>query len=102
MVFGKERDKGLVLDGLKLKVVTIGEDGITEGDLLVHDAQESDPTLHQMLVRSRYPLVTGIIRSCPDVTYEERENELTEKVKSNATFFKVDDLLFSGDTYEVH
>jgi 2-oxoglutarate ferredoxin oxidoreductase subunit beta len=102
MVFGKEKDKGLVLDGLKLKVVTIGEDGITEGDLLVHNAEEADPTLHQMLVRSRYPLVTGIIRSYHDVTFEERENELTEKVKANASFFKVDDLLFSGDTYQVH
>ena len=30
MIFGKNRDKGLVLDGLKLKVVTIGEKGITE------------------------------------------------------------------------
>lgn len=30
MIFGKDRNKGLVLDGLKLKVVTIGENGITE------------------------------------------------------------------------
>lgn len=102
MIFGKERDKGLMLDGLKLKIVTIGQDGIADDDILVHNAEEADPTLHQMLVRLRYPMVTGIIRSYPDVTFEERENELTEKVKSNASFFKVDDLLFSGDTYDVH
>ncbi len=101
MIFGKERDKGLVLNGLKLEVVTLGENGITEADLLVHDAEEQDPTLHQMLVRSEYPLVTGIIRSFPDVTFEERVNELTAAVKAGSSFAKTDDLFFSGETYEV-
>ncbi|MGB5202711.1 2-oxoacid:ferredoxin oxidoreductase subunit beta [Eudoraea sp.] len=101
MIFGKERDKGLVLNGLKLEVVTIGENGVTEADLLVHDAQDKDPTLHQMLVRSEYPLVTGIIRAFPDVTFEERVNELTTAVKAGSSFSKTDDLFFSGETYEV-
>ncbi|MGB5459117.1 MAG: 2-oxoacid:ferredoxin oxidoreductase subunit beta [Eudoraea sp.] len=101
MIFGKERNKGLVLNGLKLEVVTIGENGVTEADLLVHDAQDQDPTLHQMLVRSEYPLVTGIIRAFPDVTFEERVNELTAAVKAGSSFAKTDDLFFSGETYEV-
>ncbi len=101
MIFGKERNKGLVLNGLKLEVVTIGENGVTEADLLVHDAQDKDPTLHQMLVRSEYPLVTGIIRAFPDVTFEERVNELTTAVKAGSSFSKTDDLFFSGETYEV-
>ena len=101
MIFGKERNKGLILNRLKLEVVTIGENGITQEDLLVHDAKEQDPTLHQMLVRSKYPLVTGIIRSCEDVTFEEREKQQTEKVKSDSNFKQTDDLFFSGDIYEV-
>jgi len=101
MVFGKERNKGLVLKGLKLEVVTIGEDGITQEDLLVHDAKEEDPTLHQMLVRLPHPVVTGIIRAFDDVTLEEREDALTAEVKSNSKFKKVDDLLFAGETYTV-
>ncbi len=102
MIFGKERDKGLVLNGLKLEVVTIGENGITQEDLLVHDAESRDPTLHQMLVRSDYPLVTGIIRSCPDVTFEERVQEVTAQVKADSSFAKTDDLFFSGETYDVN
>lgn len=102
MIFGKQRDKGLILNRLKLEVVTIGENGVTEQDILVHDAKDADPTLHQMLVRLKYPMVTGIIRSFDDVTFEEREMDLMNKVKSNATFHKTDDLFFSGDTYEVH
>jgi 2-oxoglutarate ferredoxin oxidoreductase subunit beta len=101
MIFGKERDKGLVLNGLKLEVVTIGENGIKQEDLLVHDSKEEDPTLHQMLVRLRYPLITGIIRSFDDVTLEERKNKQKQDVKANSNFTKTDDLFFSGDIYEV-
>lgn len=101
MIFGKERNKGLVLNGLKLEVVTIGENSITQEDLLVHDAKEKDPTMHQMLVRLEYPVATGIIRSFDDVTLEEREDALTKQVKSNSKFKKTDDLFFAGETYEV-
>ncbi len=101
MVFGKNRDKGLILNGLKLEVVTIGENGITQEDLLVHNAKEEDRTLHQMLVRLEYPVATGIIRSFEDVTLEERENALTKQVKANSKFKKTDDLFFAGETYEV-
>ena len=101
MVFGKNRDKGLILKGLKLEVVTLGENGVTEEDILVHDAHEQDPTLHQMLVRLQYPLVTGLIRSYEDVTLEQREDTLTEQVKANSDFVRTDDLFFSGETYTV-
>jgi 2-oxoglutarate ferredoxin oxidoreductase subunit beta len=101
MIFGKNRDKGLVLNGLKLEVVTIGENGITQEDLLVHNAKEQDPTLHQILIRSAYPLATGIIRGVEEATFEEREAELTRQVKANSSFKNVDDLLLSGETYEV-
>ena len=101
MIFGKERNKGLVLNGLKLEVVTIGENGISEADILVHDAKEKDPTMHQMLVRLEYPLVTGIIRSFEDVTLEERENALTEQIKAKSKFKVTNDLFFSGETYQV-
>lgn len=101
MIFGKERNKGLVLNGLKLEVVTIGENGVEQEDLLVHNAKEEDPTLHQMLVRLRHPLVTGIIRSFDDVTLEEREKIQTQKIKANSDFKTADDLFFSGDVYKV-
>jgi len=101
MIFGKNRDKGLVLNKLKLEVVTIGENGMTQEDLLVHNAKEKDPTLHQMLVRLEYPVATGIIRSFNDVTLEEREDALTKQVKANSKFKKTNDLFFSGEIYEV-
>ena len=38
MLFGKEMNRGLVRDGFLLKAVTVGEDGYTIDDVLVHDA----------------------------------------------------------------
>src|SRR5210317_561433 len=101
MLFGQNNDKGLVLNGLKLEVVTLGENGITEDDILVHDAKEKDPTLHQMLVRHKHPLVTGVIRSFNDVTLEERKEAQTKQVKADSNFKKADDLFFSGNIYNV-
>lgn len=101
MIFGKERNKGLVLNGLKIEVVTIGENGISESDILVHDAHMQDSTLHMMLVRMEFPLATGIIRSFEEQTFGSRERDLMDRVTDSSQFKTVDDLFFSGDTYEV-
>ena len=93
MIFGKERNKGLVLEGSELKVVEIGKDGITENDILVHDAHNPDPGLHLMLVRLKNPLVTGIIRQVREETLEEREAKLTEEVKASSKIRSFDDLV---------
>ena len=45
MIFGKDRDKGIRLRGLHPEVVKLGEDGVTEADLLVHDEEAEDPYL---------------------------------------------------------
>ena len=50
MIFGKNRDKGIMLDGLNLKVVKLGENGISEKDLLVHDSKADNFGIHSMLV----------------------------------------------------
>ena len=68
MIFGKGNDKGLILDGLKLKVVKLGENGITEKDILVHDAHEPNPGIHYMLANMKYPeypVALGVLRAVP-------------------------------------
>ncbi|MFP3859574.1 MAG: 2-oxoacid:ferredoxin oxidoreductase subunit beta [Bacteroidales bacterium] len=104
MIFGKERDKGLVLDGLKLKVVEIGKDGYTEDDILVHDAREPNPGVHQMLANMRYPeypLAVGIIRAVESDTYDRLMEKQVEHMKSQSEYKSMDDLLNSGNTWEV-
>ena len=66
MIFGKDRDKGIRLRGLHPEVVTIGENGVTEADLLVHDETAEDPYLALMLSRMfwpEFPVPVGVLRA---------------------------------------
>ncbi|MBN1112428.1 MAG: 2-oxoacid:ferredoxin oxidoreductase subunit beta [Bacteroidales bacterium] len=104
MIFGKDGNKGLALDGLKLKVVTIGEEGYTEDDILTHDAEEMNPGLHMMLVNMQYPeypVAFGIIRRVKAATYDDQMVEQIAAVQATAKIKCVDDLLNSGATWDV-
>jgi len=104
IIFGKDNDKGIILDGLKLKVVKLGENGITEKNILVHDAHEPNPGIHYMLAGMKYPeypVALGVIRSVESQTYDSAITEQIDKVKSKSSIKCVDDLLHSGSTWEV-
>lgn len=104
MIFGSEKEKGLILDGLKFKVVKIGENGITEKDLLVHDVLEVNPGIQYMLANMRYPeypVALGVIRSVPGPTYDKSVEDQIKDVQSAAKIKCMDDLLHSGSVWEV-
>jgi 2-oxoglutarate ferredoxin oxidoreductase subunit beta len=104
MIFGKGNDKGLILDGLKLKVVKLGENGITEKNLLVHDALEPNPGIQYMLANMmypEYPVALGVIRAVPGPTYERSVQEQIEGIQKTAKIKCMDDLLMSGSVWEV-
>lgn len=113
MIYGKDRNKGLILDGWDIKPVTIGENGITEKDLLVHDAHKVDPTFHLKLAMMGYspygyagatdelPIALGVIRDVEAMTYDQAVAEQIEDVKGKKKQRTLKDLLLSGDTWEV-
>jgi 2-oxoglutarate/2-oxoacid ferredoxin oxidoreductase subunit beta len=104
MIFGKGNDKGLILDGLKLKVVKLGEHGITEKNILVHDAVEANPGIHYMLANMKYPeypVALGVIRSVDWPAYDESVEDQINKVKKSAKIKCMDDLLMSGSVWKV-
>lgn len=106
MVFGKNRDKGLVIDyeNLRLKVVEIGKDGVTIDDILVHNAENPDPGIHMMLVTMKYPdmpIALGVIRSAKDSTYDDNVRDQVIAVREKATIKNMDELLHSGSTWTV-
>ncbi len=104
MIFGKGSDKGLILDGLKLKVVKLGENGITEKNILIHNATEANPGIQYMLANMRYPeypVALGVIRAVPGPTYEnDVENQIAE-IGKISKIKKMDDLLNSGSVWKV-
>lgn len=104
MIFGKEQNKGLILNGFQLEIVTIGENGITEADILVHDAYCEDSTLHSMLIRlsaPEFPVAFGVIRQVECETFDASVWKQIEEVKENAEFNSVDELMNSGVTWEI-
>lgn len=74
MLFGKDKNKGIVLDGFKLKAVTLGTDGYTIDDVLVHDAHEETPFMHSMLAmmssENGLPIAMGVIRDVEAPSYD--------------------------------
>ena len=104
MIFGKDRNKGIRLGAKGLEVVTIGENNITEKDLLVHDMTQEDSGIHNMLVDMKlphYPMAFGVIRSVPTPTYDELLEEQIKAAQKSSPIKCVDDLLNSGDTWEI-
>jgi 2-oxoglutarate/2-oxoacid ferredoxin oxidoreductase subunit beta len=104
MIFGKDRNKGIRLNGTRMEVVKIGENGITEDDVLIHDQYEKDPGIHLMLAKMcppYYPVALGVIRSAMYPTYDDMVMEQITDAKKNSPIKCVDDLLNSGETWEI-
>ena len=104
MLFGKDKEKGLVLEGMGLKAVTIGEDGYTLDDVLVHDAHSDNMGLHMMLAEMKgpeLPVALGVIRDVKQVTYDDGVHDQVLEVTAKSKIHSVDELLHSGSTWEV-
>jgi len=102
MIFGKEKNKGIVLRGTNLEVVTIGENGIKEKDILVHDPYSVDSGIHVMLssmMPPAFPAALGVIRSVKSETFEDAVWASIEYEKKNSKLKSVDDLLRTGNTW---
>lgn len=104
MLYGKENNKGIRLNGLTLETVTIGENGVKEEDILIHDAHNPDPILHFMLVGMAppaMPMALGIIRAVEAPTYDNLVEQQVEESKKTAKVQNMDELLNSGNTWKV-
>jgi 2-oxoglutarate ferredoxin oxidoreductase subunit beta len=70
--FGKELEFGLRLNGLRPEKVSVGENGVSEGELLVYDA--TDSTMAYMLASLDYPdfpVPVGVFFDVKRDIYEE-------------------------------
>jgi len=103
MIFGKEQNKGIRfnMDTFSLEAVVIGENGVTEDEILVHD--ETNLQMARMLAElgagENEPLAMGVLYA------EEAEQSYTEAVIAQVNEFKgkktLKDMIYSGQTWEV-
>ena len=104
MLFGAENEKGLIMKKGRLKVARIGENGVTEDDILVHDAHETDPSLHLSLINMAlpdFPVAFGIIRSVTSPAYDTEMHRQIEQVQQTRKVKSMDELLNSGNTWKI-
>lgn len=104
MLFGADNEKGIIMERGRLKVAKIGENGVTIDDVLVHDAHEEDPSIHLSLINMslpHFPVVFGVIRSVDAPVYDEEMVKQIKQVQETRRVTCVDDLLQSGNTWEV-
>lgn len=106
MIFGKERELGLILDGIKPKVVNYKEEGISENDLWIHD--EADLTKAQILTQffddsntSEFPRPFGVLYSVDRPTYEDLLFEQLNHTIQEKGETSLDDILAGKNTWEL-
>lgn len=104
LIFGKDREKGLRMKtGLaELEVVTIGENGVTEADILVHD--ETNKMLAMMLSSMEpphFPVALGVIYCSPTASYDSAVYAQVEAAKAKAGGSDLNALLRQGHTWQV-
>ena len=104
MLFGKDLERGLVRDGFLLKAVTVGQDGYTLDDVLVHDAHCTSNFLHQQLAMMDghdLPLAIGVIRDVDSPVYDREVEQQVEEVRAKHGLDKLRDMILAGDTWTV-
>ena len=104
LTFGADNEKGIRLNTkrLELEVVVIGEGGVTESDILIHD--ETNKVLAQMLAELKtpdFPEPIGILYCRPGSAYNTDVYEQRSVVQEARGPADVNALLRSGHTWTV-
>ncbi len=103
LIFGKNRDKGIRLNGMDPEIVELGK-GVSEDDLLFHDERAEEPSLAYLLSRMRYPEFPepiGVFRAVDRPRYDDELNRQIEIAKTNRGEGDLTALFNSGETWTI-
>ncbi len=103
LIFGKEKDKGIRLNGFTPEVISLKDSKYSIDDLLVHD--ENDTTLSfilaDMTYHSHLPRPMGVFLSIERPTYETEMQQQIEFSKEKKGEGNIEALLNSGETWTI-
>jgi 2-oxoglutarate ferredoxin oxidoreductase subunit beta len=106
MLFGKNKEKGIKLDGTKLKVININESDNSINDVLVHDEFDESPLYATLLAfmaeNSDLPTPVGVFRQVFRLTYDEGVENQIAHIKAKKGEGDLEKFLFSANTWEVN
>jgi 2-oxoglutarate ferredoxin oxidoreductase subunit beta len=102
MVFGKQKDKGIRINGSLPEVVSLDE--VPVDDILVHDARLGTSHLAYMLSRMDYPdhpVPMGVFRAVEEPTYAESVMEQVEQAVAKKGRGSLEGLFSAAETWTV-
>ena len=107
MLFGKENDKGLAVEidpvTFVPKIIIVPAD---DPRVLVHDAHQTDTTLHRMLALMgqedhELPIALGVIRDVEAETYDQAVNKQIADVRASSKAKTFDELTATLESWEM-
>jgi len=104
LLFGPDNTRGLRLipGALDLEVVTVGENGVTESDVLVHDERNRAlAALLAGLAPPDFPMVLGVLYHDPAPSYERSVHAQVAAVQAQHQNGNLNALLRAGRTWTV-
>jgi 2-oxoglutarate ferredoxin oxidoreductase subunit beta len=104
MIFGRDRNLGIRMNGAHPEVVTIGENGVTEAEILVHNINLEDPSVAFMLARMEqpdFPQPVGIFRAVERPSYDQMLADQIKTAISKSGPGTLEKLIYSGDMWTV-
>jgi len=102
LIFGKDRDKGIRLNGMTPEVVSLKN--VKQDDLLIHDEKAPDPTLAFLLSRMRYPEFPeplGVFRAVEAQRYVDNVRQQHEEAVARRGQGDLQALITGSDTWTV-
>lgn len=102
MIFGKDDEYGLEVEGMKLKKVKL-ENG-DAGNTLIHDPSEEETQMHIALAKLQLPdnpVAMGIIRNVESTSFDETLHEIIADAQEKTRYKNLEDLFHHGNTWEV-
>ncbi len=103
LIFGKDKNKGIRLDGLKLEIVDLEKSGVKEDDLLFHDEQADImyPFLLARMRKPEFPEPIGVFRQISDDTFDDGVRGQIDEAISKRGPGDLQKLLTGSDTWTV-
>ena len=102
MIFGKEKDKAIVIENGKAKVVKVGEGGVAKESLPLHDdSNRAQAMLLAGLEYPEFPVPMGILFRENRPVYEEAVEAQIAQAVAKRGAGSLADLFSEGETYEV-
>lgn len=101
MVFGKQNERGLTTNQMKIRQVT---EGSVTRKAMIHNPSDDNIPMQMALAKMQIPelpVAMGIIRKVSSESYSSNVHKAIAREQERSSFRSVSDLFHSGNTWEI-